>query len=155
TNTATVTLNVANVNDAPVAVNDSYATAEDTPLTVSAAAAQTSLTMTSDAGDYIGQGRTYNLSPPPGTFGVTRTATYLSIGYQNSTNPSDYWTLSFRSPFDNIPLAPGTYLSAERAAFRTPGKPGLEVSGNGRGSNTLTGQFTILQIETASNGTIT
>ena len=63
TNTATVTLNVANVNDAPVAANDAYTTAEDTTLTVTAAAGQTSLTMVSDAGDWIGQGQTYNLSP--------------------------------------------------------------------------------------------
>jgi VCBS repeat-containing protein len=34
--TATVSLTITAVNDAPVAVNDSYSTAEDTPLTVSA-----------------------------------------------------------------------------------------------------------------------
>jgi VCBS repeat-containing protein len=36
TTTATVSLDVTPVNDAPVAVNDSYSTAEDTPLVVSA-----------------------------------------------------------------------------------------------------------------------
>ena len=35
-NTATVTITVDAVNDAPVAVNDSYSTTEDTPLTVAA-----------------------------------------------------------------------------------------------------------------------
>src|SRR4029079_12473014 len=35
-NTATVSLTVAAVNDAPVAVNDSYSTNEDTALTVAA-----------------------------------------------------------------------------------------------------------------------
>jgi large repetitive protein len=155
TNTATVTVNVTNVNDAPVAVNDSYSTAEDTTLTVSAVVGQTSLSMVSDAGDYIGQGQTYNLSPPSGNFTATGNATYLTINYQNTNTSSDYWTLQFRSPFDNVPLTPGTYLNAERAAFRTVGKPGLDVTGRGRGSNTLTGQFTILQIETNASGQIT
>src|SRR5207244_1540766 len=36
-NLATVTLTITPVNDAPVAANDSYSTAEDTPLTVAAA----------------------------------------------------------------------------------------------------------------------
>src|SRR5204863_216537 len=35
-NTATVTIAVSAVNDAPVAVNDSYGTTEDTPLTIAA-----------------------------------------------------------------------------------------------------------------------
>src|SRR5207253_70475 len=35
-NTATVTINVTAVNDAPVASNDSYSTNEETPLTVTA-----------------------------------------------------------------------------------------------------------------------
>ena len=35
-NVATVTITVTPVNDAPVAVNDSYSTNEDTPLTVAA-----------------------------------------------------------------------------------------------------------------------
>ncbi|HEX3148672.1 MAG TPA: Ig-like domain-containing protein [Gemmataceae bacterium] len=155
TNSATVTINVANVNDAPVAQNDSYTTAEDTTLTVSAVAGTTSLSMVSDAGDYIGGGLTYNLSPATGNFSASGSSTYLTINYQNPNNMSDYWTLQFRSPFDNVPLTPGTYLNAERAAFRTVGKPGLDVTGRGRGSNTLTGQFTILQIETGTNGAIT
>src|SRR4029450_11802923 len=35
-NTAAVTITVTSMNDAPVAANDSYSTAEDTPLTVTA-----------------------------------------------------------------------------------------------------------------------
>ena len=78
----------------------------------------------------------------------------LTVSYQNPSVPSDYWTLRFRAPFDNTYLVPGTYLNAERAPFRTLGRPGLEVSGRGRGSNTLTGQFTILDLQANSNGTI-
>jgi uncharacterized delta-60 repeat protein len=155
TSAVAVLINVANVNDAPVAVNNAYTTAEDTTLSVTAAAAQTSLSMVSDPGDWIGQGLTYNLSPASGNFTASGNATYLTINYQNPNNVSDYWSLTFRSPFDNVPLTPGTYLNVERAAFRTLGKPGLDVTGQHRGSNTVTGQFTILQIESSPTGQIT
>ena len=44
------------------------------------------------------------------------------------------------------PLAPGTYLNAERAAFASAGHGGLDISFEHRGSNTLTGSFTIHDI---------
>ncbi|WP_168219024.1 tandem-95 repeat protein [Limnoglobus roseus] len=154
-NTATATITVANVNDAPVALDDAYTVDEDTTLSPATAAAQTSLTMVSETGDYIGQGRTYNLSPATGTFTVSGTAAFVRIRYYNPAGTADWWDLYFRSQYDSVPLTPGTYLNAERASFRTVGKPGLDVSGQGRGSNTLTGQFTILQIETNAAGQIT
>src|SRR5262249_51634085 len=40
------------------------------------------------------------------------------------------------------------------AAFRDTGHPGLDVTGQGRGSNTLTGQFTIFQIVADPTGKI-
>ena len=42
-------------------------------------------------------------------------------------------------------LQPGPYTGATRAGFG--GGPGLDISGNGRGCNTLTGQFTVLEID--------
>jgi len=42
-------------------------------------------------------------------------------------------------------LAEGSYHGATRAAFRAPGVPGLDVFGNGRGCNELTGTFTVLE----------
>src|SRR5262249_16806482 len=52
---------------------------------------------------------------------------------------------------DEAVLTPGAYLNAQRFPFQDPGKPGLDVSGNGRGSNTLTGQFTVYDV--GFNGT--
>ncbi|QDU18781.1 tandem-95 repeat protein [Urbifossiella limnaea] len=154
-NVATVTLTVTNVNDAPVAATDAYTVAEDTVLTVAGTTGTTSLTMVSDAGDWIGQGRTYNLSPSTGNFSVSGSASYLTVNYQNPNNGSDYWTLQFRSRFDTEPLAVGQYLGATRAAFRTPGTPGMDITGQHRGSNTLTGFFTVLQIEVSPTGQVT
>ena len=154
-NTATVSITVANANDAPVAANDAYTVAEDGTLTVAVAAGTTSLSMVSDAGDWIGQGQTYNLSPANGTFSVSGNANYLTVNYQHPTNGSNYWSLTFRSPFDNVPLTAGQYVGATRAAFRTPGNPGLDITGQHRGSNTLTGFFTVLQIEVSPTGQVT
>ncbi len=39
---------------------------------------------------------------------------------------------------------PGEYVGAARAAFSYPA-PGLDVFGNGRGCNTVTGRFTVLE----------
>ena len=49
----------------------------------------------------------------------------------------------------------GTYTDAQRAAFRDPGHPGLDVSGDGRGRNTLTGSFTIPQLVVDATDAVT
>jgi len=41
-------------------------------------------------------------------------------------------------------LKPGSYVDAQRAPFRTAGHPGIDVFGDGRGCNTETGRFTVL-----------
>ena len=43
---------------------------------------------------------------------------------------------------------------AQRYLFEAAGHPGLDVSGDGRGSNTLTGSFQVLDVE-FNNGTLT
>ena len=151
-NTATVTISVQAVNDVPVAVNDSYTLNEDTVLVTSPVSQPiTSIQMTSDPGDYIGQGKTYNLSN-----GITASAanngSLVRVRYQSPTNGSDYWSFDFESPGANVPLAVGTYSGATRYPFNPEGTPGLSVTGQGRGSNTLTGTFTIHAISFAPNG---
>jgi uncharacterized delta-60 repeat protein len=153
-NITTVSISVAPVNDAPVATNDAYSTTENTPLTINPTApAVTRLTMVSDPGDWIGGGRSYDLSPATGMFSVYGSANYLTVSYQNPANFSDYWSLTFAG-VGTAPLVPGTYLNAERAAFRSPGHPGMDITGQHRGSNTLTGQFTVLELVTDSTGKI-
>jgi Ca2+-binding RTX toxin-like protein len=52
-------------------------------------------------------------------------------------------------------LEPGVYPDAQRAAFAAPGHPGLDLSGNGMGSNELAGSFTINEaVFDYSGGTI-
>lgn len=103
----------------------------------------TSLTMRSQIGDYIGGGRDYRLTPPDAVF---RTSTdglsEVSVSIREGSN---FWSLNLAAPRGSR-LEPGVYLGAARAAFRGAGQPGLDVFGEGRGSNQLTGFFEIKEI---------
>jgi len=51
-------------------------------------------------------------------------------------------------------LATGTYDGATRYPFQAPSDPGMDVFGDGRGCNTLTGSFTVTQITFSSGGAV-
>ncbi len=153
-NTATVTITVQPVNDPPVAIDDNYTLDEDQALVTSLVSQPvTNIQMTSDPGDYIGQGRSYNLST-----GITATSSnngsLVRVHYQNPNIGTDYWDFSFESPGTNVPLTVGTYTGAVRYPFNPEGTPGLSVTGQGRGSNTLTGFFTIHAISISALGQV-
>ena len=111
--------------------------------------------MTSQPGDFIGQGQTYDFTPANSTI----TAKSLWIGGIPSTVEVDVsasgqsWTLDFAAPTPDS-LVPGTYTGATRYPFQAAGVPGLDVSGDGRGANTLTGQFTVTQAVFDASGNI-
>lgn len=154
-NAATVTISVQGVNDAPRTNPDSYVLNEDEVLvTTPAPAAVTRIQMASDPNDWIGQGRTYDLTPATGTIAASSSGNHsvVSLNYRGPTG-GDFWSFSFASASPNIPLAVGTYDGATRYPFNS-GTPGLDVSGQGRGSNTLTGTFTILAISFAPTGAL-
>jgi hypothetical protein len=54
-----------------------------------------------------------------------------------------FWTLFLVAP-NGAPLTPGSYANAMRSAEGT--SPGLDVFGDGRGCNMLTGSFQVLQV---------
>ena len=102
-----------------------------------------SLTMSSDPGDYIGQGQQYSYSTDANdVFSASDggNGAHISVNAANG----DWWYLDFAAPAGQQ-LAPGTYSDAIRYPFQSEG-PGLSVSGNGRGCNTLTGSFTVTEI---------
>jgi hypothetical protein len=41
-----------------------------------------------------------------------------------------------------------------RSGFQSPGRPGLDISGDGRGDNAISGSFTVLELSLNSNGTV-
>jgi len=111
----------------------------------------TSLVIQSDSGDYIGQGQNYNYTSSNATFNVIAgriqsdgkvASVHFSI--TSTTDSSQWWYVDIETATMGQDLVPGVYTNAQRAAFAAQGHPGLEVYGEGRGSNTLTGQFTII-----------
>jgi hypothetical protein len=68
----------------------------------------------------------------------------LRGGYPTFTvsSPTDSFQVWFAAPAGS-PLTTGTYNNAQRFDFRAPGTPGLDVFGDGRGCNTVSGSFTV------------
>jgi len=70
--------------------------------------------------------------------------TYLTFVLDQVGSPTNVFsTLEFSTAQLGVALTPGTYNDAERASFADPGHPGLDVTFQNRGSNTLTGSFTV------------
>jgi hypothetical protein len=150
-NIATVTMNVF---DHPVAVDDTYGYTPNSTLTT-IGADQTFVTMNSQPGDFIGQGQSYDFTPANSTITAStiRDGVIASGVQVTVTAPGQSWTLSFAAPSPGW-LVPGTYTGATRWPFQAPGTPGLDVSGDGRGANTVAGQFTVTQAVYDSSGNV-
>lgn len=116
----------------------------------SGATRQTFLTLISQPGDYVGQGITQTLTPADGTFSVSNTSDTVSISFNSSTQ---FWNLDFGSA-TTMKFGGGEYDRAQRTAFRSPTRPGIDVFGDGRGCNTDAGRFLVSDFALNSDGTI-
>jgi parallel beta-helix repeat protein len=114
-------------------------------LGLATASAQTNLALlVSSSGDYIGAGQTY-VTTNQGDIGISgtpSTLTFSAFGF----------SIFFSGP-GGAPLAVGTYTNAARWPFNGA-QPGLDVSGNGRGCNTVCGDFQIFELHTDDNGNV-
>src|SRR5262249_6839598 len=63
----------------------------------------------------------------------------------NVTADAWWWNIDFAAPGGQR-LAVGTYENARRYPFQPSSQPGLDVSGTGRGCNTLTGRFVLSEL---------
>jgi len=90
------------------------------------------------------------------TIAVTRPLLLASRNFYNGVNLSyngpvpgqmtdGRWELDFAGP-DKAVLAVGSYVGAMRYPFQTAGKPGLDFTYNGSGSNTVTGSFNLTSV---------
>jgi hypothetical protein len=116
------------------------------------------LSLNSEPGDYVGQGQQLTFSTDNASFegfnnfgGPDTPCVYFRVF---STGGS-FWILSFAGA-DGAPLIPGVYEGATRwgCGLQGPGEPGLEVVGEGRGCNTLTGRFEIQEARFGPSGEI-
>jgi hypothetical protein len=101
----------------------------------------------SDQGDFIGQGATWVVTDVDGELTASVVNNSVSINFHGD----DTWNFDFVSPKGKR-IEVGTYEGATRAPFNSPTKPGLSVSGAGRGCNTLNGRFTVRQIIYSKDG---
>lgn len=123
-----------------------------TAFAAGSSAQTTSLSLNSDPGDFIGGGQTTFLTPADGTFSASANFDGgVSINFFGQ--PGIFWFLDFSAP-NNVPLTVGAFPGATRFPFQNPGEAGLSVSGDGRGCNTLTGSFNVLEISYGPNSTI-
>lgn len=120
-------------------------------FTATANAQVTSLTLNSDPGDFIGGGQFLFLTPADGTFNAT---TNFDSGVSVSFfGPAHFWFLDFAAA-GNLPLTVGSYTGATRFPFQAFSENGLSVDGDGRGCSTLTGSFTVLEIDYGAFGSV-
>jgi hypothetical protein len=117
------------------------------PVVSAAPIRVTAVTMTSDQGDYIGQGLSRLFHPGNGSVTLSGNSSYLTVSVSGGTN-DDYFTFELAAPPGET-LAVGHYPRTQAAAVREPGRPGLEVKGSGRGCNAVVGRFTVHEITTA------
>jgi hypothetical protein len=122
------------------------------PLASAATVDEGSLSMTSDEGDFVGQGQPRSFDSDSGdVFNVTTTAGSVNGSIQ--TADGNWWQMNFGAPQGET-LAVGTYDGATRFWFREPSEPGLDISGEGRGCSTITGSFTVTEITFDDTGAV-
>lgn len=109
---------------------------------------QSYIAMQSDSGDHIGQGQAYFFSSSSGNLTVnSNDPDVVNIDFQDS----NFWNFDFAAP-DATGLTQGLYLNATRYPFNPATEPGMSVYGAGRGCNTLSGQFNVLQMQNDAAG---
>ena len=108
----------------------------------------------SGPGDYIGQGRSETTTLSGMRFLARQTPNRpgVSISMLSTGSPFKFWSADF-SAASGDRLKPGTYAGATRHGFNS-GVPGLDVSGNGAGCNTLRGSFIVLEANYGPSGEV-
>jgi hypothetical protein len=126
------------------------------------------LVLDSQAGDFVGGGKhsdvTYTPANTNGFFfdqiigfvgGKPDFLRFIFLLGPNVT-PDEFATLDFATHQLGVPIQVGTYGSpgntAQRASFATAGHAGLDVGFEHRGSNTLTGNFTVNSLSFVLDG---
>jgi len=102
----------------------------------------------SDRADWVGQGATLSIHDEiyPAFIGPQKA--YFVIHSGGS------WAVTFSTETMLQNLVPGFYGSAERSGYSDWASPGMDIYGNGRGCNTVTGFFTILDYQVDYSGAV-
>lgn len=93
----------------------------------------------SDAGDFIGSGRSYTYTKADALLSVAVSGTKVTVNVGGDQN----WTGDFITMNTLTQLQPGYYPGLMRYPFHNPVKGGLSWDGEGRGCNKLTGWMVV------------
>jgi hypothetical protein len=94
-------------------------------------------TMFSDPGDWIGGGTQRLFRTGNASITLSGSPGYVEV-YVSGGTSGDYYWMDFAAP-PGLTLSPGYYTHAQRAPFREAGRPGIDISGSGRGCNEIEG----------------
>ena len=114
----------------------------------SANAARTQVSFSGDEGDYITQGLRYRFDTRNASIQFSRN---YDGGVSVSINGESWWTIDTAVPMGQV-YREGVYRKAQRFPFQDEKSPGLDLSGDGRGCNTLTGKFTVYEAKFDDRG---
>lgn len=121
-----------------------FGTAGDTWVSTAHAQSDgTFLSFRSQPGDYIGGGQSLTFTPADSQFNSMVNQDNREIAV-SVLPPGSFWSLNMAAPAGQQ-LVPGVYQGATRWPFQDPSTPGLDFSGEGRGCNTSTGRFEVLE----------
>lgn len=124
------------------------ATAQPLKGTVKYRALPLSYTYESDAGDWVGQGKSVSHTGATSTFRLSDSyGGGVSFGVEGKR---EYWTAEFRPPTGERLTAGRTYQ-----VTGAEGGAGLEVYGNGRACGNATGEFTVDRLHFTEEGKVT
>jgi hypothetical protein len=134
---------------ATLRLTDGGGTPHDIALQGFAYGGRTHLDMKSDAGDYIGAGKTWSYTLASSQISMGGSHSYAGFGIDGADG--SWWYGDFSPGQGDILVAGSTYPDAHRYPFSGTG-PGLDISGNGRGCNTLTGSFAVTWTDFGADG---
>jgi len=120
-------------------------------LAASPVFAQTVVSFSSPAGEYVGQGQTRSFTPTNSEMGFSTTGRAIHIRIKG--NDDSYWNFDMVAPVGEM-LVPREYFGAQRAYMQTGRAPALDFSGGGHGCNKISGSFAIRQIKFDSLGNL-
>ena len=106
--------------------------------------------LTSQSGDFIGQGQTYTYTPANATISATGNGSRVTVGVSGAQT----WVGEFQPMSSLSRIETGYYPDLQRFPLHNPAKGGLSWEGEGRSCNTLLGWFAVDRV-TYSGSTLT
>lgn len=108
-----------------------------------------SVSLQSDAGDYIGAGKTYNYTSANAKISVTSSGNLLTVAVAGD----ETWQGTFQLPAGATEVKRGDFVNLSRYLSGNP-NGGLDWYGDGRGCSTLSGRFSVDDVSYV-NGVLT